>query len=64
MEEKKLQKIRFTHDGPIYDLTPDWENIEFIAVQDIDLIWENANVETWTFTLEDGSTIDKDVIIS
>lgn len=40
------------------------DNYEFITVDDIDLIWENANVETWTFTLEDGSTIDKDVIIS
>ena len=26
MEEKKLKKIRFTHDGPIYDLTYELES--------------------------------------
>ena len=45
MEEKKLQKIRFTHDGPIYDLTPDWENIELITAEDIAEICTTTIVE-------------------
>lgn len=61
MSISKIKINNVEHDIIAIDLN---ENCALITDEDIIAITGNANIETWSFTLEDGTTVNKDVVVS
>lgn len=56
--EKIVSQIELPN-GDIYDIAP-----PAITDDEIDAICGNTNVETWQFTMTDGSITEKQVVVS
>ena len=61
MSISKIKINNVEHDIIAIDLN---EDCALITDEDIIAITGNANIETWSFTLEDGTVVNKDVVVS